>query len=111
MSHVFEGLATVAVIARYEGRPPAELTTLECPLRLSKIAPDRTRVELAHFLEGPKDANMLRVILPDGLMVQGLIVAGSNQPLGGWLLIDVESGELGFASPVNDAEANEGQHG
>ncbi|WP_259697570.1 hypothetical protein [Pseudomonas fluorescens] len=36
MSHVFEGLATVAVIARYEGRPPAELTTLECPVRLSK---------------------------------------------------------------------------
>jgi hypothetical protein len=111
MSHVFEGLATVAVIARYEGRPPAELTTLECPVRLSKIALDRTRVELAHFLEGPKDANMLRVILPDGLMVQGLIVAGSNQPLGGWLLIDVESGEQGFAPPGNGAESNEGQHG
>ncbi len=111
MSDVYEGLATVVVIARYEGRPPAELTMLECPVRLSKIAPDRTRVELAHFLEGPKDANMLRVILPDGLMVQGLIVGGSNQPLGGWLLIDVESGELGFAPPVNGAESNEGQHG
>lgn len=111
MSHVFEGLATVAVIARYEGRPPVALTALECPVRLSKIAPDRTRVELAHFLEGPKDANMLRVILPDGLMVQGLIVGGSNQPLGGWLLIAVESGELGFAPPVNGAESNEGQHG
>lgn len=111
MSHVFEGLGTVSVIARYEGRPPTELTTLECPVRLSKIAPDRTRVELAHFLEGPKDANMLRVILPDGLMVQGMIVAGINQPLGGWLLLDVESGELGFAPPVNGAESNEGQHG
>jgi hypothetical protein len=104
-------LATVVVIARYEGRPPAELTMLECPVRLSKIAPDRTRVELAHFLEGPKDANMLRVILSDGLMVQGLIVGGSNQPLGGWLVIDVESGELGFAPPANGAESNEGQHG
>ncbi len=39
MSPVFEGFATVAVIARYEGRTPAELTTLECPVRLSKIAP------------------------------------------------------------------------
>ncbi|WP_177413105.1 hypothetical protein [Pseudomonas fluorescens] len=104
-------MATVVVIARYEGRPPAELTMLECPVRLSKIAPDRTRVELAHFLEGPKDANMLRVILSDGLMVQGLIVGGSNQPLGGWLVIDVESGELGFAPPANGAESNEGQHG
>jgi hypothetical protein len=111
MSHFFEGLATVAVIARYEGRPPAELTTLECPVRLSKVGSDCTRVELAHFLEGPKDANMLRVILPDGLMVQGLIVGGSNQPLGGWLLIDVESGELGFALPANGCGSNEDQHG
>lgn len=111
MSYVYEGLATVAVIARYEGRPPAELATLECPVRLSKIGPNRTRVELASFLEGPEDANMLRVILPDGLMVQGMIVDGCNQPLGGWLLLDVESGELGFAPPANGAESNEGQHG
>jgi len=54
---------------------------------------------------------MLRVILPDGLIVQGQIVGDSNQPLGGWLLIDVESGELGFAPPANGAESNEGQHG
>ncbi|MCP1489358.1 hypothetical protein J3D48_005671 [Pseudomonas fluorescens] len=111
MSHVFEGLATSAVIARYEGQPPAELTTLECPVRLSKVGPDRTRVELAHFLEGPKDANMLRVILPDGLMVQGLIAEGSNQPLGGWLLIEVEHGELGFAPPADGTGADGDAHG
>jgi len=111
MSHVFESLATVAVIARYEGRPPAELTTLECPVRLSKIGPHRTGANWQTFWKVPEDANMLRVILPDGLIVQGQIVGDSNQPLGGWLLIDVESGELGFAPPANGAESNEGQHG
>ena len=111
MFHDFEGLATVSVIARYEGQPPAELTTLECPVRLSKVGPDRTRVELAHFLEGPKNANMLRVILPDGLMVQGVIADGCNQPLGGWLLIDVETGDLGFAPPADGTGSNGDQHG
>lgn len=111
MSYVYEGLATVVVIDRYEGSPPAELTMLECPVRLSKIGPNCTRVELASFLEGPENANMLRVILPDGLVVQGLIVGACNQQLGGWLLLDVESGELGFAPPANGAESSEGQHG
>jgi hypothetical protein len=73
--------------------------------------PPSNRCELANFLEGPEDANMLRVMLLDGLIVQGQIVGDSNQPLGGWLLIDVESGELGFAPPANGAESNEGQHG
>ncbi|WP_256677724.1 hypothetical protein [Pseudomonas sp. PB103] len=100
MSHVFEGLATVAVIARYAGQPPAELTTLECPVRLKTAGSDRTRVELARYLEGPKDANMLRVILPDGQLVQGPIVDGCNAPLGGWLLIDVNPGDLEFAPPA-----------
>lgn len=40
MSHVFEGLATVAVIARHEVCPHAEFTTQECPVRLSNIGPD-----------------------------------------------------------------------
>jgi len=97
MSHVFEGLATVTVIARYAGKPQAELTTLECPVRLETAGTDRTRVELARYLEGPKDANVLRVILPEGRMVQGPIIDGCNAPLGGWLLIDVEPGDLEFA--------------
>ncbi|VVQ02134.1 hypothetical protein [Pseudomonas fluorescens] len=75
MSYVFEALATVTVIAHYQECPPAKLTTLECPVRWSKVGPDRTRVKLAHFLEGPKGANILRVILPDGLMVQGQSLA------------------------------------
>ncbi|WP_415763212.1 hypothetical protein [Pseudomonas sp. CP4] len=107
MSHVFEGLATVAVIARYAGQPPAELTTLECPVRLKTGGPDLTRVELARYLEGPKDANMLRVILPDGQLVQGPIVDGCNAPLGGWLLIDVKPGDLEFAPPVAVADSQE----
>nr|WP_315447133.1 hypothetical protein [uncultured Pseudomonas sp.] len=110
MSHVFEGLATVALIAQYEGQRPAELMTLECPVRLSKVGPDRTRVELAHFLEGPKNANMLRVILPDGQMVQGLIAEDCNQPLGGWLLIDIEPGELGVAPPLDRTGSDGNEH-
>lgn len=104
MSHVFEGLATVTVMARYAGKPQAELTTLECPVRLKTAGTDRARVELARYLEGPKDANVLRVILPEGRMVQGPIVDGCNAPLGGWLLIDVEPGDLEFAPPA--AEPN-----
>lgn len=90
MFHVFEGLATVTVIARYAGKPQAELTALEFPVRLKTAGTDHTRVELTRYLEGPKDANMLRVILPDGKMVEGPLVDSCTAPLGGWLLIDVE---------------------
>lgn len=100
MSYVFEGLATVAVIARYLGQVPVELTTLECPVRLSDAGSRRTRIELERYLHGPKDANVLRVILPDGVMVQGQIIDGSNEPVGGWLLIDVEHHELALEPPV-----------
>jgi hypothetical protein len=100
MPHVFEGLATVTVMARYAGKPQAELTTFECPVRLETADTDRTRVELARYLEGPKEVNVLQVILPEGRMVQGPIVDGYNAPLGGRLLIDVEPGDLEFAPPA-----------
>jgi hypothetical protein len=36
MSEVYEGLATVVVIARYLGHGPIERTTLECPVRFRR---------------------------------------------------------------------------
>ncbi|KQT67939.1 hypothetical protein ASG55_08685 [Pseudomonas sp. Leaf434] len=65
---------------------------------------DHSRVELARYLKGPEDANMLRVILPDRKMVQGPIVNSCNALLGGWLLIDVESDDPEFAPPVDDSD-------
>lgn len=87
MSDVYEGLATVVVIARYLGQMTIERTTFECPVRLTVAGPERTRVELQHYLRGPKAANLLRLTLPDGRMLEGQIIDGCNQPGGGWLLI------------------------
>lgn len=101
MSYIFEGLATVTVLARHLDQPLVELTTLECPVRMSHSCPGRTRVELDRYLQGPKDANMLRVILPDGLMEQGPIIDGCNDPAGGWLLINVEQYDLALEPPAN----------
>lgn len=92
MSYAYEGLATVTVLARYPRQPPVELTTFDCPVRVSNAG--RTRIELERYLPGPKDANTLRVVLPDGLLLQGPILDGCNEPVGGWLLIDVEQDEL-----------------
>lgn len=94
--YVYEGLATVTVLARYVGQPSVELTTLECPVRLLNAGPGRVRVELQHYLQGPKDANTLRVMLPHGMMVQGPILRGCNEPAGGWLLVNVEQYDLAF---------------
>jgi hypothetical protein len=96
---VYEGLATVTVLARYQGQEPAELTSLECPVRLINVGSGRVRVELQHYLQGPKEANALRVMLPHGTMMQGLIIDGSNEPTGGWLLIDVEQHDLALEQP------------
>ncbi|MDN3219479.1 hypothetical protein [Pseudomonas nunensis] len=72
----------------HHGQPPVELTTLECPVRINTIDPGRTRIELQCYFGGPKEANALRVILPDGRLVQGAIIDGCNEVTGGWLLID-----------------------
>lgn len=101
MSFAYEGLATVTVMARYLGHPPVELTTMKCPIRVSNAGPGRTRVGFHHYLQGPNDANTLRVILPDGLMIQGPIIDGCNEPTGGWLLIDVEQYDLALDQPAN----------
>ncbi|VEF10858.1 Uncharacterised protein [Pseudomonas fluorescens] len=99
MPYVYKGLATVTVMARYFGQAPLELTTLECPVRLHNAGPGRVHVELQHYLQGPKDANTLRVMLPHGMMVQGPILDGCNQPNGGWLLVDVAHYDLELAKP------------
>lgn len=102
MPYVYKGLATVTVMARYLGQTPVELTTLECPVRLLNAGPGRVRVELQHYLQGPKDANTLRVMLPHGMMVQGPMIDGCNEPTGGWLLIDVEQYDLALEQPGNE---------
>lgn len=94
MSDVYEGLATVVVIARYLVQAPIERTTFDCPIRLSDAGSGRVRIELQNYLQGPKAANLLQMTLPDGSMVQGQIIDGCNQPGGGWLLIDVGQCEL-----------------
>lgn len=96
---VYQGLATVTVLALYQGQEPAELTSLECPVRLINLGSGRVRVELQRYLQGPKGTNTLRVMLPHGTMVQGLIIDGCNEPTGGWLLIDVELYDLTLEQP------------
>ncbi|AHZ72655.1 hypothetical protein OU5_5576 [Pseudomonas mandelii JR-1] len=100
MSYAYEGLATVAVLALYRGQPPNELTTLELNVRVLNLDPKRFRLEFDHYLQGPKKANALRVVLPGGLLLQGSIVDGSNEPAGGWLLIDVAQNELPLEPPA-----------
>ena len=93
MSYVYDGLATVTVMARYLGLLPVELSTFDCRVRVSNPGPGCTRVELERYLQGPKDANTLRVLVPGGRVVQGRIIDGCNEPAGGWLLIDVEQNQ------------------
>jgi hypothetical protein len=101
MSYAYEGLATVAVLSLYLGQPPQELTTLELNVGVRNAGPGRFRVEFDRYLHGPKEANALRVILPGGLLLQGPIVDGLNEPLGGWLLIEAEQYELALEQPAN----------
>lgn len=97
--YVYEGLATVTVLARYFERPPVEWSIWEFPVRVVNAGPGRTRVELKRYLYGPKDANTLRVVLPDGAIIEGPIIDGCNEPTGGWLLIDVEQDDLPLEQP------------
>lgn len=101
MSYAYEGLATVAVLALYQGQPPNKLTTLELNIRVLTVAPNRFRLEFDRYLQGPKEANAIQVVLPGGLLLHGPIVDGSNEPAGGWLLIDVEQYELPLEPPAN----------
>lgn len=101
MSYTYEGLATVAVLALYQGQPPNKLTTLELKTRVLKVAPNRFRLEFDRYLQGPKEANAVQLVLPGGLLLQGPIIDGSNEPAGGWLLIDVEQYELPLEPPAN----------
>ncbi|QXI54236.1 hypothetical protein [Pseudomonas alvandae] len=100
MSYAYEGLATVAVLALYQGLQPNELTTLELNIRLLNVGAGRFRLEFDRYLPGPKEANAIRVVLPGGLLLQGPIVEGSDEPAGGWLLIDVEQYELPLEPPA-----------
>lgn len=101
MDYTYEGPATVTVIALYQGLLPVELTTFELPVVLSNAGPNRARIAYTHYLQGPKHANALRVVLPDGLMLQGSIINGRNEPAGGWLEFDVKEHDLGLFQPEN----------
>lgn len=82
----YKGLV-VTVLARYQGQEPAEPPSLECPVRLVNAGSCCIRVELQHYLQGPKRANPLGVMVPYGALVQDLMIGGSNEPTGGWLLM------------------------
>lgn len=101
MPYAYEGPATVTVMALYQDHPPVELTTFELPVLLSNEGPGRVRIVYGHYLQGPKDANALRVMLPDGLMLHGPIIDGRNEPAGGWLEFDVKEYDLSIAEPPN----------
>lgn len=101
MSQTYEGPATVSVLALYQGQPPVELTTLELPIQLKSVDTNRARIEFAHYLQGPKEANVLLIELPDGRMLHGPIVDGRNEPAGGWLEFDVEHHALGVEKRIN----------
>ena len=49
---------------------------------------------------GPKEANVLRIELPEGWMLHGPIIAGVNEPGGGWLEFSIEQHDMDLASPV-----------
>lgn len=80
MSYAYEGLATVGVLALYREQPPNRLTTFELNVRILNVGPKRFRVEFDRYLQGPTEANAIQVILPGGLVLQGPIVDGSNEP-------------------------------
>jgi hypothetical protein len=100
MPYAYEGLASVGVLALYRGQPANKLTTLELNIRVLYVAPKRFRLEFDRYLQGPKEANAVQVVLPSGLL-QGPIVDVSNEPAGGWLLIDVEQYELPLEPPAS----------
>lgn len=101
MPHAYGGPATVSVLSLYQNQLPVELTTVELPILLKSVGTDRVRIEFMHYLLGPKEANVLRVELPDGRMLHGPIVNGCNEPAGGWLEFEVENHALGLKIPAN----------
>lgn len=101
MCYAYEGLATVTVLALYGGQPPQDLTTLELNIRVRNAGSGRFRIEFDRYLQGPKEANALRVILPGGLLLQGPITDGRNEPAGGWPLIQAEQYDLAPEQPAN----------
>jgi hypothetical protein len=68
--------------------------------RLVAISATRFRLEFDRYLQGPKEANAILVVSPGGLLLPGPIVDGSNEPAGGWPLIDVEQHELPIEPPA-----------
>jgi hypothetical protein len=82
--------ATVTVVALYVGQEPNELTTLELPVVLRNSGPVIARIEYGYYLHGPKGANALRVVLPNGSLLHDPIIDGRNKTIGGWLEFDVK---------------------
>jgi len=70
-------------------------------VRILYVERQRFRLEFDRYLQGPKEANAIQAILPGGLMLQDPIIDGSNEPSGGWLLIEVEQYELPIELPAS----------
>jgi len=88
-------------LALHQGQPPNKLSTYELNVRILYVERQRFRLEFDRYLQGPKEANAIQAILPGGLMLQDPIIDGSNEPSGGWLLIEVEQYELPIELPAS----------
>lgn len=78
-----------------------EETTTENDQPIPNPGSARFRLEFDRYLQGPKEANALRVMQHGCRLLQGPIIDGCNEPAGGWLLIDVEPHELPLEPPAN----------
>ena len=90
---VRHGQANPSAYGVADSAPTGDAPADDSAAAVSNPGPGCTRVELERYLQGPKDANTLRVLLPGGRVVQGRIIDGCNEPAGGWLLIDVEQNQ------------------
>lgn len=98
MSYAHQGPANVVISQRHFGRDPVDVDNLGAAVTLGSAGqPNVARLEFAHALRGPTDANYVTVSLPSGLQVGGSIIQGGNNPDGsGWLTFGVEETDLGL---------------
>lgn len=100
MPYSYEGPATLTVSARYLDRDPQESITKDLHIVLQNVGVNRVRIQIPVRLESPVDGNVLRVQLPNGLMLEGPIQQGEYGDGGGWLEFNVEARDLGLGNPA-----------
>ena len=99
MSYAHQGPANVVISQRHFGRDPVDVLNPGATVTLgSGGQPNVARLEFAHSLRGPSDANYVTVSLPSGLQVGGSIIHGDTSADGsGWLTFYVEDSDPGLA--------------